>query len=220
VRIYECECVCAYTSYAYVFVGRVVHGIGGGGGFGRVSQAKLVYIHINTHIHTLTLTLLYVCVCVCLTCKPHPWMMTSISTFRGSIPIRWACFKRLQSIQTEHNMVQTIRIIFIYMYTLYACVRCCICELYFYFYFFTLSSLTLQIITYANAYVISAGLAGHIRYELSTETFNPDARASPSFCIETAMFSIYPSCGGLMNNSFCFANTRTQALYTRICYIW
>lgn len=36
--------------------------------------------------------------------------------------------------------------------------------------------LTLQIITYANAYVISAGLAGHICYELSAETFNPDAR--------------------------------------------
>jgi len=86
----------------------------------------------------------------------------------------------------------------------------------FYFCFFALSSPTLQIITYANAYVISVGLAGHIRYELSTETFNSDARALPSFCIESAMFSIYPSCGGLMNNSFCFANTRTRAHYIRV----
>lgn len=81
-------------------------------------------------------------------------------------------------------------------------------------YFFTLSSLTLQIITYANAYVISAGLAGHIRYELSAETFNPEAQALPSFCIESAMVSIYPSSDdGLMNNSFCFANAQTRALY-------
>lgn len=39
----------------------------------------------------------------------------------------------------------------------------------------------------ACVYVISAGLAGHIRYELSAETFNPDAQASPPFCIESAM---------------------------------
>jgi len=120
-------------------------------------------------------------------------------------------------------MVQTIRIIFIayiYIYThphyTHAYVVVYESYIFYYFYFFTLSSPTLQIITYANAYVISAGLAGHIRYELSTETFNPDARASPSFCIESAMFSIYPSCSGLMNNSFCFANTRTQAHYIYI----
>lgn len=57
-------------------------------------------------------------------------------------------------------------------------------------YFFTLSSLTLQIITYANACIISTGLAGHIRYELSAETFNPEAQAFPSLCIESAMVSI------------------------------
>lgn len=66
---------------------------------------------------------------------------------------------------------------------------------------------------YANAYVISAGLAGHIRYELSAETFNPDAQASPSFCIESAMVSIHsPPHNRLMNNSFCFANTKTRTL--------
>lgn len=113
--------------------------------------------------------------------------------------------------------IYIIDIYIIYTHTHYTHVYTLLYTSYiFYFYFFALSSPTLQIITYANAYVISAGLAGHIRYELSTETFNPDARALPSFCIENAMFSIYPSCGGLMNNSFCFANTRTQAHYIRV----
>lgn len=60
-------------------------------------------------------------------------------------------------------------------------------------------SVTLQIVTHA----ISAGSAGHIRYELSAETFNPDAQPSRRVVLRWKRNGFDLSLPRPTNNSFC-----------------